>query len=170
NAAAEFNWWADPDAAQICVRSAWGDVNSESYKTYGNQMISGLEANQNSGGMPQDLYEKMLENTWPGLRELFEKNNGNTAPDMIWDVFTVAYLIDPTVVLSWNNQPIPENGEAEDIHGVYIDVNTEMTQDYGRSLAYSATKGPAGSKKAAIQNYIDEDKFWNEIVYPALVP
>ena len=76
-------------------------------------------------------------------------------------------------MLSWNDDPRPEDGEADDIYGVYVDVNAEMGPDFGRSIAYSADRGPAdngpyGSKLAAIQNFIDEEKFWNEIVYPAL--
>lgn len=170
SATAEFNWWADPDAAKICVRSAWGDPNSESYKAYGNQMISGLEANKNTGGMPQKLYEKMLKDTWPGISDLFKAKNGDKAPSNIWDVFAVAYIIDPTIVVAWNDHQVEADGQPEPINGVYIDVNAEMTQDYGRSIAYRANKGPAGTKKAAIQNYIDEDKFWNDVVYPCMLP
>ncbi len=166
---AELNWWLDPEAAKISVRAAWGDMNSESYKLYGNQMISGLEANANTSGMPQEIYDKVLQNTWPGLRELFEKKNGTKAPGNIWDVLAVGYIVDPSIVLSWNNDPEPANGIPQNIYGVYIDVNAEMSPDYGRSIAYGTKTGPAGAKKAAIQSFIDEQKFWNEIVYPALV-
>ncbi len=173
SAAAELNWWLDPEAAKVCVRTQWGDPESETYAAYGNQVISGLEANVNTGAMPQDLFEKVLEETWPGIRELFDKKNGGIAPSNIWDVFAAAYIVDPSIVLSWNNDPRPESGEPDPITGVYIDVNAEMGPDYGRAIAYSADRGhakngPNGSRKAAIQSFIDEDKFWNEIVYPAL--
>ena len=55
SASAEFDWWANPDAAKVSARQQWGDVGSGSYATHGNQMIAGLEANANTGGMPEDL-------------------------------------------------------------------------------------------------------------------
>src|SRR5699024_7182499 len=44
SATAEFNWWADPEAAKIAVRAQWGDQESDTWESYGNQVISGLEA------------------------------------------------------------------------------------------------------------------------------
>ncbi len=170
SAVSEFNWWADPDAAKLAVRSVWGDTNSVTYKAYGNQVVSGLEASELAGGMPQDLYEKVLNVTYPGIRDLFIQKNGQNAPHNIWDVLAAAYIIDPSVVLSWNNHPVKADGTPEEISGVFIDVDSEMTADYGRSVAYKEGRlGPAGTQKAAIQNYIDVDKFWYDIVYPALV-
>lgn len=84
-------------------------------------------------------------------------------------------MIDPSIVLSWNNRPRPEDGAPEPVSGVYVDVNAEMGLDYGRSLAFTdndvgggseARSGPVGAQKAAIQNFIDEDKFWTDIVLP----
>ena len=168
SAAAEFNWWADPDAAKICIRAVWGDTKSESYKAYGNQMISGLEANEHTHGMPQAVFDKVIETTYPGLRELFIKNYNKTAPNNIWDVLAIGYIIDPSIVLSWNDDPVSPDGKPQKIYGVYVDVDTEEGPNYGRSLAYRRDKGPIGTQKAAIQNFIDEDTFWNRIVYPLL--
>jgi inosine-uridine nucleoside N-ribohydrolase len=177
SASAEFNWWADPDAAKISVRQQWGDLESESYQVHGNQMIAGLEANENTGGMPEDLYYQMVENTWPGMQELFHAREaaieagawGTIAPDNIWDLFAAAWVIDPSIVLSWNNAPRPEDGTPQPISGVFIDVNSEMGIDYGRATAFSEDIGPVGARKAAIQNFIDEDKFWNDVVVPLTV-
>lgn len=182
SAAGEFNWWADADAAKISLRAKWGDPASESFATYGNQVISGLEANWNTGGMPEDLYRQMVDTTFPGIRDLWLareerlKARGDTTfgPTNVWDLFAAAYVIDPSIVLSWNNKPRPADGTPEPISGVYVDVNMEAGLDYGRSLAFTnndrpgarATPGPVGTQKAAIQNYIDEDKFWREIVLP----
>jgi len=177
SASAEFNWWADPDAAKIAVRQQWGDTESESYELYGNQMIAGLEANDNTGGMPEDLYYQMVEDTFPGMQELFHAREaaieagawGTIAPSNIWDLFAAAYVIDPSIVMSWNDAPRPDDGVPQPISGVYVDVNTNMGIDYGRSTAFREDVGPVGARKAAIQNFIDEDKFWNDIVYPLTV-
>lgn len=174
SASAEFNWWADPDAAKIAVRAPWGDPDSETWQSYGNQMIAGLEANANTGAMPEDLYRVMVDNTFPGIQELFAKREagiearGGTSfgPSNIWDLFAAAWVIDPSIVLSWNDDPRPEGDVPQPIYGVYVDVNTNTGIDFGRSTAFSETQGPVGAQKAAIQNYIDEDKFWNEIVLP----
>jgi hypothetical protein len=127
--------------------------------------------------MPEDLYYQMVENTYPGMQELFLANEqriadggwGSVVPDNIWDLFAAAWVIDPSIVLSWNDAPRAEDGVPQPISGVYVDVNSEMGIDYGRSTAFSADTGPVGARKAAIQNFIDEEKFWNEIVYPLSV-
>ncbi len=94
SASAEFNWWADPEAAKISVRSKWGDPNSKTFKAYGNQVISGLEANEHTGGMPEDLYRKMVDGSLPGIQKLWLareeriKAEGGTTfgPDNVWDL------------------------------------------------------------------------------------
>ncbi len=174
SATAEFNWWADPDAAKIAVRAEWGDPTSQTYATYGNQVISGLEANENTGGMPEDLYRQMVDTTFPGIRDLWlareerltASGRDTFGPSNVWDLFAAAYVIDPSIVLSWNDAPRPEDGVPQPISGVFIDVNSEMGIDYGRATAFDAELGPVGTRKAAIQSFIDEDKFWNEIVVP----
>jgi purine nucleosidase len=174
SAAAEFNWWADPDAAKIAVRSQWGDPASETWQLYGNQVIAGLEANENTGGMPEDLYRQMVDNTFPGIQELFlareegMREGGATVfgPDNIWDLFAAAWVIDPNIVLSWNDAPRPEDGTPQPMSGTYIDVNAETGIDYGRATAFGPDLGPVGTQKAAIENFIDEDLFWTEIVVP----
>jgi inosine-uridine nucleoside N-ribohydrolase len=174
SASAEFNWWADPDAAKICLRAKWGDPKSETFARYGNQIISGLEANEHTGAMPESLYRQMVDNTFPGIKELWlareqaMKTQGRTTfgPANVWDLFAAAYVIDPSIVLSWNKMPRPTNAVPQPVQGVYVDVNAEMGIDYGRSTAFNEKVGPAGARKAAIMNFIDEDKFWKQIVVP----
>jgi inosine-uridine nucleoside N-ribohydrolase len=178
SASAEFNWWADPDAAKVAVRQQWGDPSAESYATYGNQVISGLEAHEYTGAMPVDLYEQMKAESFPGIRELLERREVEYTeggfpewiiPSGIWDLLAAAYVIDPSIVLSWNDAPRPEDGVPTAISGVFIDVNAEMGPDYGRSLAYTAEAGPVGARKAAIQSTIDVDRFWNDVVMPLVL-
>jgi purine nucleosidase len=177
SASAEFNWWADPDAAKICVRSQWGDPESATYQLYGNQMIDGLEANWNTGGMPADLYPQMVANTFPGIQELFLKREkeiaasgwGSVVPDNIWDLFAAGWVIDPSIVLSWNDAARPEDGVPQAMSGRYVDVNSEYGIDYGKSTQFGPDRGPVATQLAAIQNFIDEQKFWYDLVYPLTV-
>ncbi len=172
SSSAEFNWWADPDAAKIAVRQQWGDPQSESYQLYGNQIIDGLEVNHNTGAMPEDLYAQMVQDTYPGLQEMFRAREAEIeagqplGPSNIWDLFAAATVIDPSIVLSWNDDPRPENDVPQPISGVYVDVDSNEGPNFGRSTAYSADEGPVGARKAAIENFIDEEKFWNDIVLP----
>ncbi len=174
SASAEFNWWADPGCGQDRGPTAMGRHSTEAYELYGNQIIDGLEANHNTGAMPLDLYDQMVANTFPGIQELFlkreaaitERGGTNFAPSNIWDLYAAAYLIDPSIVLSWNDDPRPEDGVPQDIYGVYVDVDSNMGENYGRSTAYREEVGPVGARKGAIMNFIDEEKFWNDIVVP----
>ena len=173
SASAEFNWWADPESAKVAVRQQWGDPESETYAAYGNQVIAGLEANANTGAMPEDLYREMVDGTYPGMQELFlareEAREAEGRPitiGNIWDLFAAGYVIDPSIVLSWNDDPRPEGDVPQPIYGVHVDVDTNDGLDYGRSLAFREEVGPVGTQKAAIQNFIDEEKFWTELVVP----
>jgi inosine-uridine nucleoside N-ribohydrolase len=182
SSAAEFNWWADPEAAKISVRAKWGDTKSDTFASYGNQVIFGLEANNHTSGMPEDQYRKMVDGTFPGIKKLWlereaaMKAQGATVfgPPAVWDLLCSAYVIDPSIVLSWNNFPKPANGSPAPIAGVFVDVNSEMGLDYGRSQAFTnndeptkpVLKGPAATQKAAIANYIDAKKFWEQLVVP----
>jgi inosine-uridine nucleoside N-ribohydrolase len=87
-------------------------------------------------------------------------------PTVCWDLFAAGYVIDPSIVLSWNDDPRPEGDVPDPMSGVYVDVDTNMGLDYGRSSAFTSDIGPVGTQKAAIQNFIDEEKFWNELVVP----
>ena len=136
-------------------------------------MIAGLEANNNTGAMPEDQYREMVDGTFPGMQDLFLAREASRIEQgrpitigNIWDLFAAGYVIDPSIVLSWNDDPRPEGDVAQPIYGVYVDVDTNDGLDYGRSLAFREEVGPVGTQKAAIQNFIDEEKFWTELVVP----
>lgn len=140
--AAEFNWWFDPEAAKMCVRAPFKE-----------QIVVGLDVTDKVF-VTKDRYEQMkqLPNLYPKLKELFlnsryEKRFENPeATSFVWDLLVSAIIIDPSIITEEKTQ--------------WIDVNTEYTQDYGRSLAYDI-QGPLGTEKARVIHTIDEEKFWN---------
>lgn len=165
---AEFNWWVDPDAAKIAINSQWGISKTTSSKEYNNQVIFGLETTNHTNRMPQNIYNKILDNTYDEFRELLIRTKGLESPRQLWDVFAAAYVIDPSIVLSWNNQEI-DNTLNNKINGVYIDINTDSLENYAQATVLEKNEINSKSKKAAIANYVDENKFFNEIVYPLLI-
>ncbi|MCP4261171.1 MAG: nucleoside hydrolase [Planctomycetes bacterium] len=140
--AAEFNWWFDPEAAKMTVRAAFAD-----------QLIVGLDVCEKYR-LNKKVFEritdvqttiaKMFKKKY-GLG--FEKNPGYTR--LVWDTIAAAVVIDPTLIIK------------EEIR--WVDVNSDYSLDYGRSLGYKK-QGPAGTQKARILMEIDEKRFWNLMV------
>ncbi|MBO4295420.1 MAG: nucleoside hydrolase [Desulfovibrio sp.] len=144
---AEFNWWIDPEAAQIVVRSAFAeqvvfglDVCEKVVfrKGHYDRLMMTLDRSPEAG---------ILEKTFVGT--MFSKDPKFT--HFVWDVIVAAYLIDPTIVTSQRL--------------CSIDVNTQFGLSYGQSLAY-LSHCPPGCQKAAVVMDIDQKKFWNMVCDP----
>ncbi len=115
-AAAEFNWWADPEAIKICLNSDFArqvivpkDICAKARITY-------------------DTYEKIKAAPETYATKLFMEISGPNHegnPDYtntLWDEVTVLYLLDPSFV----------TGSEER----YLDIDTTMGMNYGRSIGY----------------------------------
>lgn len=153
---AEFNWWIDPLATKICINSNWG----ESTNDYNNQIIFSLLSAKNTKAMPQKIYDKILEDTYPEFKKLLIKTSGYKAPINIWDVIAASYIIDEKLVLSWN--------EGVSIKkGVYIDCKTKLNKNYAKVKTYDFKKNK-GMKKAIIANKIDSNLLFEKLLYPLL--
>jgi hypothetical protein len=189
--AAEFNWWADPEAAKMVVRTDWGSPNNE-YGDYGNQIVNGLEANVlgsarrlpsvAAGGAPDTAYPTLSaeEAKWYSYSRWFYDgllNVGGYSRDIQtgapYGVIAAAWIIDPDLIVSWYGgttgaNPNPTLGPLIPSRAVYIDVDSEYGQNYGRSTAYGdGQSAPLGTKKAAIMGDMDFDKFHIELIAPA---
>jgi inosine-uridine nucleoside N-ribohydrolase len=189
SAVAEFNWWADPEAAKMCVRTPWGNPNSNSFEKYGNQIVDGLEAAVYLNALPT-AEESSPSKGDPAYSEAemawFDKSQW-FYDDLVaqcrfyrrlpraggaYDVIAAAWVVDPTVVTTWysssSENPVTTTREMT---GLKIDVDSNYNTDYGRSIPYAIPRqeGPLGTQKAAIMANTDEVKFWNEIVAPAFV-
>lgn len=142
---AEFNWWIDPEAAQITVRTP-----------FKNQTVFGLDVCERVV-FRRDHYDrfintiedsgaaKILRSTFVGRMFSDVEQNPNFT-HFVWDALVAASIIDPDLVT--------ETREA------LIDVNTTWGASYGQSIAYPVT-GPAGTQRATIVMDVDQKKFWD---------
>ena len=141
---AEFNWWMDPEAAKICLRSPFKE-----------QIIVSLDVCEK---MPfkKDRYEKltgMIKNT--DLKAMMKRNFLNTLyiedPNYvhyIWDVIAGAIMIDPTLI-------------TEEVTR-YVDVNSQFGFSYGQSVAFERNQ-PVGTQEARIVLTVDSDRLWKMV-------
>ena len=147
--AAEFNWYFDPEAARIVVRSPFKE-----------QIVLGLDVCEKVifrrehydrllKSMGSHPMSKMLRHSFAG--QSFEKNAAFTF--YVWDVLVSAVIIDPSL--------ITESVET------YIDVNDQPGLSYGQSLSYPEL-APVGAQKARIVTRVDSDRFWQMLNNPEL--
>ena len=140
--AAEFNWWFDPEAAKMCVRTPFAD-----------QLIVGLDVCEKYR-FNKKLFDRITAVNKPVAKMFKEKygpefNRNANYTRLVWDTIAAAVVIDPTLITEEETR--------------WVDVNSDYGLDYGRSLSYSK-QGPAGTQKARILFSIDEERFWNLMV------
>ncbi|MDR2124759.1 MAG: nucleoside hydrolase [Desulfovibrio sp.] len=140
--AAEFNWFFDPEAAKMAVRTPFRE-----------QIIIGLDVCEKIifrrahydrllKTLGKSGQAQLLRNSFLG--QSFEKNPDFTF--FVWDVLVSAVIIDPSIIIREEN--------------VFIDVNDQYGLSYGQSLAYRET-APAGAQRARVVLDIDEKRFWD---------
>ena len=134
---AEFNFWVDPEAAHVVLRSG---IPIE---------LSPLNVSRKSA-LDKAWYDTMVEVENP-LTDLLKATLGKrfeTEPDRIWymyDQIALASLIDPTLV------------ETEEL---YVDVNIDHGISYGVSVGgRKPWPGAAGAQKMNVQHDLDWPRF-----------
>ena len=125
--AAEFNFWFDPEAAQLVMRSG-----------IAHKAMFGLDIS-NRARIRKTHFEQIVAVKTP-ITELYREDMGNRFPGFlknpnaqgyIWDCLPAGYLLDPSFVTRRGT--------------TYLDVETVFGKDYGvvkpldRSLAPAAT-------------------------------
>jgi len=142
--AAEFNWWADPEAAKIAVRSPFKE-----------QMVVGLDVCEKITFMKPE-YEKIrgiVKN--PVITDMLNRNvlvtlygENEAYTHYIWDIIVAAIIMDPTLITEEVTMP--------------IDVCTDYGYAYGQSLAYER-QAPVGAQNARIVKTVDKERLWKLI-------
>ncbi|KPA90713.1 nucleoside hydrolase [Pseudomonas asplenii] len=145
--AAEFNWWFDPEAARIVLRSPIEHVI-----------------------FPNDVCEKVIFDASVYQRVIAAKG---AVPELYQSVFGPEFAKDPGYhSFTWDSLPalfLTEPGIVTESREMWIDVDTHFGPDYGRALGYS--KGaPVGTQKARVVFAVDQKKFWNDYVSLVTLP
>ena len=141
---AEFNWWADPEAVKITLRSPFKE-----------QIMVGLDVCEKiTFKKPQ--YEKVrsiVKN--PMITDMLNKNvlvtlygENEDYTHYIWDVIVAAIIMDETLIIEEVTMP--------------VDICTDYGHAYGQSMAYER-QAPIGCQNARIIKEVDKERLWNLI-------
>ena len=135
---AEFNFWVDPESAQVVIRSGIPI------------RLTGLNVTSKTN-FTKDWYAKIVAADTPLTRFLKERmdrryaTNPNHLGSQMFDELTVASLIDPTLVTSKD---------------MYVDVDINHGPDYGVSVgALKTWEGGEGARQISVQYDVDNDRF-----------
>jgi inosine-uridine nucleoside N-ribohydrolase len=139
---AEFNFWVDPEAAYVTLRSG---IPIE---------LSPLNVSRKSA-LSKQWYEKMVDVETPLTLLLREKMGPrfDTEPERVWrmyDQIAVASLIDPGLVTT---------------EELFVDVNIEHGISYGASVGgRDIWPGAEGASKMKVQYELDWPGFMNMFI------
>lgn len=131
----EFNFWFDPEAAQIVLRAPWNKITCTptdiSVKTrLSPEMVKQIE----TSGTPIGRYIAKYYQPTPGA-------------DIMWDELAAAALIDPSIITKKETR--------------YMSVNLDRGAGYGDTLTWSEKDKPAlPVKPVEIQVDLDKEKFY----------
>ena len=134
---AEFNFWVDPEAARIVLRSGIPTV------------LSPLNVSRKTS-LTREWYEKLVAVDTPFTRLIRERMGPLFAKDpglsmLMYDQVTVASLADPTLVTSTE---------------LFVDVDANHDINYGVSVGGRRPwPGAEGAQKMAVQHGLDWDRF-----------
>jgi purine nucleosidase len=136
NNAGEFNWWFDPEAAQVVLRA---DVS---------KVIVPLDAT-NTVPLPASVYLKITQHQPPTIvTQLYTLEKFNRPGNTIFDTVAFAVFVDPSF--------------ATDVRDLWVDMNTNFDKDYGKSKVYQsnpfASINLLNQSKVVFQ--IDNDRFF----------
>ena len=131
----EFNFWFDPEAAEIVLRAPWKKIvctpTDISIKTH---MTAALVKQIEASGTPLTRYIAHFAMLTPGA-------------DIMWDELAAAAWIDPTIITKSDTR--------------YLSVDLDHGAGYGNTLTWTAkdTLRPA-AQPVQIQLDLDAEKFY----------
>jgi inosine-uridine nucleoside N-ribohydrolase len=135
----EFNFWFDPEAAEIVLRAPWKKIvctpTDISVKTsLTRAMVKQIEASDT----PQARYIAKFYQSFPGA-------------DIMWDELAAAAWIDPALITKNETR--------------YMSVNLDRGAGYGDTLTWSEKDKPAITvQPVEIQVDLDKEKFYRMFV------
>ncbi|TDD81663.1 nucleoside hydrolase, partial [Actinomadura rubrisoli] len=148
--AAEFNWWFDPQAIKMALRTPFKRQTIVPNDIAERVFYTKKEYDRIVAG-PQTPLKKMFKDLH-GPR--FDRNPQSSS--FVWDSLTAAIYLQPSI--------------ATKVEERFIDVDDTYGPDYGRAIGYTESRRrsfsdpgnfPAGTQKVRILFDINRDAFWN---------
>jgi purine nucleosidase len=135
----EFNFWFDPEAAQIVLRERWKKIvctpTDISIKT---QLTPAMIKEIEASGTPLAHYLAHFAQFWPGA-------------DIMWDELAAAAWIDPTLIMKSETR--------------YMGVDLDKGAGYGNTLTWSDKDKPKlEARPVEIQVDLNAEKFYRMFV------
>jgi purine nucleosidase len=115
NDAGEFNWWFDPEAAQVVLRASVP------------RLIIPLDVT-NTVTLPQSVYDQIVSRTPPTIITQLYKQ-GVRPGGFIYDTVAFASFYDPSLDV--------------DTQDLYVDMNTTFDTNYGKSIVSTSNPYPS---------------------------
>jgi inosine-uridine nucleoside N-ribohydrolase len=148
--AAEFNWWFDPEATRIAVRTAFRE-----------QVVVPLDITERVYYTKAE-YDRIAAAPETPITRLFRQLHGPrferdpAARSFVWDALTTAIFLRPEI--------------ATKLEVRFLDIDVTYGPNYGRSIGYhearrrslaSPSEFPAGTQKVKVLFDIDRKAFWD---------
>jgi inosine-uridine nucleoside N-ribohydrolase len=136
NNAGEFNWWFDPEAAQVVLRANAPKV------------IVPLDAT-NTVVLPDSVYLQITQHQPPTIiTQLYIEEKFNRPGNTIFDTVAFAYFVNPSF--------------ATDVRDLWVDMNTNFDANYGKSIVYQSNPFPSFDllQQSKVVFHINNDQFF----------
>jgi inosine-uridine nucleoside N-ribohydrolase len=134
----EFNFWFDPEAAEIVLRAAWKKITCTptdiSIKA---RLTPAMVKRMESSGTPIGRY----------IARYFVTGNGN---DYMWDELAAAAWIDPSLITKRQT--------------LYMGVNIEHGAGYGDTMTWTVKNKPQLTQPVDIQVDFDAPRFYEMFI------
>lgn len=141
----EFNFWFDPEAAEIVLRAPWKKIictpTDISVKTH---MTAAMVKQIEASGTPLARYVAKFAMLWPGA-------------DIMWDELAAAAWLDPTIITKSETR--------------YMGVDLDHGAGYGNTLTWFEKDNlHPGARLVEIQTELDTDKFYRMFTALMMAP
>jgi purine nucleosidase len=128
----EFNWWFDPEAVRIVMRSPWNKIT-----------ITPIDISVKTQVTPE-IKTAIAKADTPVARYLTEYS----VPSFMWDELSAAAMVDPSII----------TGQKD----LYVDIDIDHGPSYGQTLFWAAgTALPSYERLATVQFDVDTRKLYD---------
>ena len=128
----EFNWWFDPEAVRITMRSPWKKI-----------VITPIDISVKTQVTPE-IKAAIAKADTPVAKYLTEYS----VPSFMWDELSAAAMVDPSII----------TGQKE----LYVDINVDHGPSYGETLFWApGTPLPSYERIATVQFDVDTKKLYD---------